>query len=368
MTNYKFSHKRIVQALGLLALSLVMLVGSAEYGQTQEQSQATLTFETATDRNGSVNVQIPIPGNVSLFVRFMVNLSTTPHSLLMNTLIGIEIVGKPGVEKIEHFERIRFSAGSGFLFADLPMSAFKVESSVAANQEEKDRAKGRFTSMSTQQGGTTVSPNNSQQKVGLEAVCRVDAVRGDVQIKRAGTDKWEPLTKDSVVRKGDEIKSGPRSGAVLKCGENIIVRVHASDSLTLTDAYFDPERVRTEFRLDRAAVFIMTEEEKQRESKVMTPHATATVRGSLFKVDHDLAQAGLSEIIVVKGIAEIKTLPTGKNKMTITGPGSCDEGGIRVTIDKDENISQPELVPIDREEWTFESEDGSQKIDFCAEG
>jgi hypothetical protein len=44
MTSRKFSRKRIVQALGLLALGLVLLVGSAEYGQTQTQPQCSIYF------------------------------------------------------------------------------------------------------------------------------------------------------------------------------------------------------------------------------------------------------------------------------------------------------------------------------------
>jgi hypothetical protein len=67
-------------------------------------------------------------------------------------------------------------------------------------------------------------------------------------------------------------------------------------------------------------------------------------------MSHD-AQKNLSEVIVLIGAVEIATLPTGKNRLTLSGSGSCDKGGIRVTIDKDESISPPQVVALDPEDW-----------------
>jgi len=212
-------------------------------------------------------------------------------------------------------------------------------------------------------GGTTVSPNNPDRKILMESPkgCIVEAVRGDVQVKRSGQENWEPLKEGDTVREGDQIKAGARSAAVLICGGTIVLRVHANSSLTLTDIHFDKEKLKKHARLDVGSVFIETRDDRPKEVKVMTPHGTAVVRGTLFKVGHD-PEAKLSEVVVVKGVVEVETLPTGKNKMTITGPGSCEKGGLRVTIDKDENISQPQAVTIDRSEWKHSG------IDLCAMG
>jgi hypothetical protein len=86
MTSRKFSRKRIGQALGLLALGLVVLVGSAGYGQTQTTTfPPSVAVETQVGTNGRLDVEIF--ANTRFQVDFMVD--GTTHTLIKQ---GISVV------------------------------------------------------------------------------------------------------------------------------------------------------------------------------------------------------------------------------------------------------------------------------------
>lgn len=112
----------------------------------------------------------------------------------------------------------------------------------------------------------------------------VEAVRGDVQYKSVGEGKeWKPLARDSKLHKGDQIQAGIRSGAVLRIGEEILIRIHSSSFMTLSDVHFDKELVKAKLRLDVGSVFVETKGKKRKEAKVMTPHGTTAVRGTSWE-------------------------------------------------------------------------------------
>jgi hypothetical protein len=192
--------------------------------------------------------------------------------------------------------------------------------------------------------------------------CKVTILRGDVSIKRVseGSDVWEELKEGDRVREGDEIITHRNGRVLIVCG-CVQVQIYEDSHTKLERLDLAEGEARQIYgvslsKLERCPVGTAY--------RVMTPRGTAVVRGTLFKVAHD-READLTEVVVVKDTVEVTTLPTGKNRVTLTGPGSCDKGGLRVTIDKSENISEPQLVPIDKEEWKIESADGSKKVDFC---
>ncbi len=132
MTNYKFSHKRIVQALGLLALSLVLLVGSAG-GYSQPAEPPSSTVSATTTGNGSLDAEL-FPG-VRLRATFVVDCSSgdpSKHTLLRNTALSITVIGTEGqpltAQSITHIRVTASVAGrtiqiaSGLSPADFTLS------------------------------------------------------------------------------------------------------------------------------------------------------------------------------------------------------------------------------------------------------
>jgi hypothetical protein len=144
MTNRKFSRKRFGQALGLLALGLVLLVGSAEYGSAdygrmgaqqqvwvatqEEESPATFSIEATVNRNGGLQAQLPDPPDgpgVFLEVQWVVDVSREPHQLVpKGTRVAIMGVAKGRLTQFKSLEdlgSLNFlaSVGSGAGARDL---------------------------------------------------------------------------------------------------------------------------------------------------------------------------------------------------------------------------------------------------------
>jgi hypothetical protein len=134
MTNLKFSRKRSVRALGLVALGLVLLVGSAEYGNAdfgrtggepsimtvaqEEQEPATFEVEAVVNARGGLEVRLTaIPGSPTLSIQFMVRGDTNPHRLVdPGTLIYILGIAKEGVTAFRSADDI----ASLMFFATVP--------------------------------------------------------------------------------------------------------------------------------------------------------------------------------------------------------------------------------------------------------
>jgi len=154
MVSLKTSHKRLGRALGLVALGLTLLVGSAEYGSAdygrmgaqqqvwvatqEEESPATFSIEATVNRNGGLQAQLPDPPDgpgIFLEVQWVVDGSREPHQLVpRGTIVSIIGVAQEGVAKwsgaLAELKTLMFFAtvGSGserrHLFAEVDSSAW----------------------------------------------------------------------------------------------------------------------------------------------------------------------------------------------------------------------------------------------------
>jgi hypothetical protein len=108
MTSLKSSRKRIGQALGLLALGLVLVLGGVGYGQSQDQPVNTVPL--LTNANGGLSGSLF--SWLQLSIDFVVDrpkpAANPSDKLLRNTQVGVVIVGTPGKDKIERVEDIKW--------------------------------------------------------------------------------------------------------------------------------------------------------------------------------------------------------------------------------------------------------------------
>lgn len=136
----------------------------------------------------------------------------------------------------------------------------------------------------------------------LQRIALVSDVTGDVKVQHSNSEGLLPLSEGSYVRAGDIIRTGQGS-AVLKWVDGTRVRV-ASDTVlqvlkcqlnTATDAAVSV------FRLNVGRVWVRVRKLLSPRSKfeVITPTATAGVRGTVFYVEVD--PAGQTRVGVAEG-------------------------------------------------------------------
>jgi hypothetical protein len=128
MTSLKTSRKRIGRALGLLALGLVLLVGSSSYGQAGDVS--TERVVGTTGNNGNLDVEV-LPADpparsdpVRLRVTFVLDCSKRPHLPLKGAQVVIDITGSEPLTA-QNIRSIQIYSG-GSLFDELTPDEFTI--------------------------------------------------------------------------------------------------------------------------------------------------------------------------------------------------------------------------------------------------
>lgn len=352
----RMKYGSIAKALFLLALGVALLLDSTNYGQEGEQPPTTQeqppeTFVKArTVTNGGLNAQI-MPG-VNLAVDFVVDCSDPDplkHRPTANREVMIWVTGTPGQPlTAETITSIEVRVGD--LYQQLPSDDFTV---------------------ATSGGRTTITPktktSSGRTKICLYLWYEFKKIRRDVEVKRAGTDEWVRPKPGEFVAPRDQIRTGKKSGALMVSPPSL---PHRAANMLIILSASTHTTMRGGIHLWEGPLLMLLGPYPRGSGvvedgvEIMTPIGTAAVRGTLFRVSHDPEQE-VTEVTVVRGVVEVSTLPTGKNRVTLTGPGSCAQGGLRVMLDREERISTPELIQLDLEEWRMEFDDGSI-VDLCA--
>ncbi len=146
-----------------------------------------------------------------------------------------------------------------------------------------------------------------QSLVVLQRIAYVSDVRGDVKVQRHGSEGFLPLSDGSYVRAGDVVRTGQGS-AVLKWVDGTRVRIASDTTLQVLKCQFNTATDATVsvFKLDVGRVWIRVRKLLSPRSKfeVITPTATAGVRGTVFYVEVD--PAGQTKIAVAEGAVAVE--------------------------------------------------------------
>ncbi|MDR1444182.1 MAG: FecR domain-containing protein [Treponema sp.] len=111
-------------------------------------------------------------------------------------------------------------------------------------------------------------------------------VRGSVELKEPGADRWVPARAGQTIARSAEISTGFRSTAVLDVG-NSVVTVQALTRLTVDEvlAAAGDERVTIDLRVGRVRADVKPPAGGKTAFEVRSPTATASVRGTVFDFD-----------------------------------------------------------------------------------
>lgn len=158
-----------------------------------------------------------------------------------------------------------------------------------------------------------VLPVYAQEVVEIrEKKVKITSVKGDVRLQPAGQPEREATAGD-VLCEGDELFAGFDSRAVVTSEKNITITVQANTQIRIATV---AER-RFDIRLEKGEVHavVKTTGPTRPDVRVITPTATASVRGTEFDVRVDKNKT--TEIMVAQGTVAVKQ-SSGKKEVLVS--------------------------------------------------
>ncbi|WP_183192910.1 Ig-like domain-containing protein [Brevibacillus nitrificans] len=133
-------------------------------------------------------------------------------------------------------------------------------------------------------------------------VAKVDAVTGNVQVKKAGGTKAYKAFKSMSLNQGDVITTGPKSSITMSMDQSAEVTVSENTVLSLSDLQAAIASNQTNLKVWSGSVFIKVKPftNKQDKFTISTPTAIMGVRGTQLLVSID-PNTGSSSVFVASG-------------------------------------------------------------------
>lgn len=90
------------------------------------------------------------------------------------------------------------------------------------------------------------------------SVVRIAQSDGSVEISRSGTSAWQPAKEGGVLERGDRLKTGERSGAVLMWSNGSMLKLYPHSEVALAGVTFDIEKKieKSFIDLEKGRVFV----------------------------------------------------------------------------------------------------------------
>jgi hypothetical protein len=148
-------------------------------------------------------------------------------------------------------------------------------------------------------------------------------VVGDARVQAPGKE-FTPAKAGQVIKKGDIIKTGPRSCMSIQIGERGIVQIAGNSTLEALSLF---EAGACELYLSRGTVLSRIDRLGREHYRVKTPTAVASVRGTVFSVSYGDEE---STVGVSRGIVDVVDTASGKKEEVGRGKAAEVRAGIVV--------------------------------------
>jgi len=122
-----------------------------------------------------------------------------------------------------------------------------------------------------------------------EVFVQVDSLRGAVEVRRAGQDKWSACAKSMKLRNNDMVRAGDNATAIFKWANGQGVFLHANSQILINLAESKEKNIFSQhFTLFTGAAYFLLKAalpQMDNDIKVFTPTAVIATRGTSFQVD-----------------------------------------------------------------------------------
>lgn len=169
------------------------------------------------------------------------------------------------------------------------------------------------------------------------AVATAVSIQGDIEVRRAGTNTWEPLALDDRICGEDSVRVGPQARAALALPNQTVVRVNENSTITFPPSQDDK---RTWLQILTGVIHVITRD--PRSLRVLTPFANAGIEGTEFLVAVTTANA---QVMVLEGAVTVEDT-AGSSALARSGQSVMADGSGRLLV-------QAVMRPQDAVQWTL---------------
>ena len=164
---------------------------------------------------------------------------------------------------------------------------------------------------------------------------------GTVELKAPGSDLWRPAKTGDVLEASTVISTGFRSIARLSIGNSVIaVRPLTRLSLGELAQAGNDETVRLELRTGRVRAEVAPPSEGRTDFRVVSPTATASVRGTVFEFDAE-------NLTVSEGVVQLS--PGGSDAGRAARRSVAVTAGESARVDVERGRAIPPLIAAEAE-------------------
>lgn len=160
----------------------------------------------------------------------------------------------------------------------------------------------------------------------IDTIARVTMVEGDVSVKKDGEESWNAIDGDTVVKAGDQIKTGARSSCVIVWSKENTIKLSSFSTMRIERLEKNPmmRAENSEMNLWTGKMYARAQKLKTDDSsfEIRTPTAIAGVRGTKLSVEVGADEASsimcFDGLVAVRGAAGGEVLLQRKQKTTVT--------------------------------------------------
>lgn len=144
-----------------------------------------------------------------------------------------------------------------------------------------------------------------EQKSG---VAHISYLYGLVEVRRAGTDEWAPVSLMQELQPGDVVRTKRRSKVEMRFGDRIMVSLQPNSQMEIPTEFKVKEDTLLSKTIENLKLFFgfiyVNGRKLDGELNVQTPRAICGVRGTTFSVD--VKQDGTTRVVVLDGTVEVQ--------------------------------------------------------------
>jgi hypothetical protein len=196
----------------------------------------------------------------------------------------------------------------------------------------------------------SVSPAEAAPPPDVDPVkFRVRSLKGEADLRRAGSEEWAALRDGDELGEGDEVATGYQSEVVLEDAAGAVVRMEPLAQVRIDRKTAEAGTIRSEIHLEFGTLKVEVKKSGLKtDLKISAPNGSVAIRGTHARLTHD-DLSGRTTVLLAEGTVEISGARTA---LVAHGPGDFRRA-TQVVLGHDGALLDHRLVALRPSDWAL---------------